>query len=58
MEGAVIGGYWGHLLRVDLSAETIATEQIDEQVLRKYIGGSGLGARFLYDETSAATDPL
>jgi len=54
----VSGGYWGRVLRVDLSTETISIEEIEEQVFRKYIGGSGLGARFLFDETSPATDPL
>ncbi len=52
------GGYWGRVLRVDLSTETISIEKIEEQVYRKYIGGSGLGARYLFDETSPATDPL
>jgi aldehyde:ferredoxin oxidoreductase len=52
------GGYTGKLLRVDLTTRATSSQEIDSDVLRKYIGGSGLGARFLYDETSAATDPL
>ncbi len=52
------GGYWGRVLRVDLTTETVVAQGVEEQVYRKYIGGSGLGARFLLDETSPETDPL
>jgi aldehyde:ferredoxin oxidoreductase len=51
-------GYMGCILRVDLTRRDIREEPIDEQLARAYIGGSGLGARFLYDETTANTDPL
>jgi len=44
------GGYAGKLLRVDLTSARLTEEQLDEAVLRKYIGGSGLGAKFLYEE--------
>jgi len=42
--------YVGRILRVDL--ENGKTEQftVDEKVLRMFIGGTGLGAKFLYDE--------
>ncbi len=43
-------GYAGKLLRVDLTSTRITEEHIDEDVLRKYIGGVGLGAKFLYEE--------
>ena len=45
-----IGGYIGRVLRVDLSRAKISTEPLDESLLRKFIGGAGLGARYLYDE--------
>ncbi len=51
-------GYMGKILHVDLTTETIHTDFYDEAHLRKYIGGSGLGARILYDETDESTDPL
>ncbi len=54
----MLGGYTGKLLRVDLTNETITTEEVAEATLRQYIGGSGLGARILYDETGPETDPL
>jgi aldehyde:ferredoxin oxidoreductase len=51
-------GYCGRILRVDLTEGKI-TEQIpDQNLLRQYIGGTGLAVRLLYDETTAHTDPL
>lgn len=44
------GGYNGKVLRVDLSANIIGEETLDEKVLRAYVGGTGLGARYLYAE--------
>ncbi len=31
---------------------------MDERLVRDYLGGVGIGARLVYDETTAATDPL
>jgi aldehyde:ferredoxin oxidoreductase len=44
------GGYVGRILRVDLSRENILVEPLDTSILRKFIGGAGLGAKYLYDE--------
>ncbi len=44
------GGYTGKILRVDLSTETITDDTLDEATARKYLGGTGLGAKILYDE--------
>jgi aldehyde:ferredoxin oxidoreductase len=54
----MLGGYMGRFLRVDLTTRRIADETIPEATLRAYIGGSGLGARLLFDETTRTTDPL
>jgi aldehyde:ferredoxin oxidoreductase len=43
-------GYVGRVLRVDLSSEKISVEPLDSSILRKLIGGAGLGAKYLYDE--------
>ena len=51
-------GYWGRILRVDLSSGKVSAEGLADGTARKYIGGSGLGARILYDETTPQTDPL
>jgi aldehyde:ferredoxin oxidoreductase len=45
-----IGGYVGKILRVDLSQEKITVEPLENSILRKFIGGAGLGAKYLYDE--------
>lgn len=43
-------GYAGKILRVDLANESVAEEKLDEATLRKYIGGTCLGVKYLYDE--------
>ncbi len=54
----MLGGYMGRFLRVDLTAGRITDEAIPEPTLRAYIGGSGLGSRLLFDETTRTTHPL
>ena len=51
-------GYAGKILRVDLSKGLVETQALDEGLAKKFIGGSGLAARILYDETGPETDPL
>jgi len=51
-------GYWGKILRIDLNSGKFSTDTLTDAVARKYIGGSGLGARILYDETTPETDPM
>ncbi len=51
-------GYMGKVLRVDLTTGQVTTQTFSEDVLRNYIGGSGLGAKILYEETDQFTDPL
>lgn len=41
--------YTGTILRVDLSSRRIGKELVEEAVMRKYIGGTGLGAKYLYE---------
>jgi aldehyde:ferredoxin oxidoreductase len=45
-----IGGYVGKILRVDLTNEHISEEILDSETLRKYVGGTALGAKYLYEE--------
>jgi len=52
------GGYFGKLLRVDLTNHTFQTEDIPEQILKDYIGGRGLGSKLLFDEMPGKTDAL
>ncbi|HUY01508.1 MAG TPA: aldehyde ferredoxin oxidoreductase N-terminal domain-containing protein, partial [Candidatus Deferrimicrobium sp.] len=43
-------GYMGKYLRVNLTDHKIKEARLDKGILRKYIGGRGLGVRILYDE--------
>jgi len=43
-------GYTGKILRVDLTKGEINAQYLEEDVLRKYVGGSALGIKFIYDE--------
>ena len=51
-------GYLGHILRVDLTQQRTWTEPLNEDYARRFLGGSGLGARYLWDYVTADTDPL
>ena len=46
-----------HVLRVDLSTGETARERVPRDWRRDYVGGKGLGARYLYEELSPGTDP-
>ncbi|MBD3352285.1 MAG: aldehyde:ferredoxin oxidoreductase, partial [Candidatus Lokiarchaeota archaeon] len=46
------------LLRIDLSSKTFSTEEIPDQYLSQYIGGKGLGSKYLLDELKPRIDPL
>jgi aldehyde:ferredoxin oxidoreductase len=48
----------GDLLRVDLTDQTVKREPIPERWLAEYVGGKGLGARYLYERLDPGTDPL
>ncbi|MBI5966864.1 MAG: hypothetical protein HY882_03250, partial [Deltaproteobacteria bacterium] len=45
-----LDGYMGKILRVDLSAMQVREEEMDVKKLGKYVGGTGMGARYLFDE--------
>jgi aldehyde:ferredoxin oxidoreductase len=51
-------GYLGKILRVDLTQARLWDESLNQDYARMFIGGSGLGARYLYDLLDANTDPL
>ncbi|MBC7109953.1 MAG: aldehyde ferredoxin oxidoreductase family protein [Archaeoglobi archaeon] len=53
-------GYMGKLLRVDLTRNEIREEELKEELAKKFIGGSGLSAKIIYDElpNPAEVDPL
>jgi len=51
-------GYHGKLLRVDLTERRFEVEGLDPRLLEKYVGGVGIEAKILYEETAPSTDPL
>jgi aldehyde:ferredoxin oxidoreductase len=51
-------GYHGKLLKVDLTDRKVLVEDLDGQLLEKYVGGAGVEAKVLFEETDPTTDPL
>jgi len=51
-------GICGKLLEIDLTSGKTRTTTVSFEMVEKYIGGRGLGARLLYDILPAKTDPL
>ena len=51
-------GYWGKILRINLTGGTIKVENYDEKFYRTYVGGSGFSAYFLAKELAPGIDPL
>ncbi len=51
-------GYHNRFLYIDLTENTWEVKGFEIEILKKYIGGAGLGAKVLYDGTDAKTDPL
>lgn len=43
-------GYHGKILRVDLTTQKINTSKLNEEDAKKYVGGTGFGAKILYEE--------
>ncbi|MBI4736427.1 MAG: hypothetical protein HY766_10305, partial [candidate division NC10 bacterium] len=43
------GGYAGAILRVDLTSGRIWTQLWTPEEMRQYLGGTGLGARLLWE---------
>ncbi|MBU2228278.1 MAG: hypothetical protein KJ936_11565 [Proteobacteria bacterium] len=48
-----IGGYLGKILRINLTKHEVNSEELDERSIEKWIGGVGIGAKYLYDEVPA-----
>ncbi len=50
--------YHNKLLRVNLNRMEVREEELPENIMRKYLGGAGVGTRYLWDEVPAGADPL
>ena len=51
-------GYWGRILRVNLSTQEISVDEHDEKFYRTYLGGKGIVAHYLMKEVPVGCDPL
>ncbi len=56
-EVMALGGYADRIAHVDLTAGKVDVRPIPEDLKRKYIGGRGLGVKFVYDN-GPKVDPL
>ncbi len=52
------GAYTGKILFVDLSSGTHREEKLPEDIIKKYIGGYGIGSKILYEMIKPDADPL
>ena len=51
-------GFYGRILKVDLSEETYSIEPIRDEILEKYLGGKGLASYLLYEHNPVGVGPL
>jgi aldehyde:ferredoxin oxidoreductase len=51
-------GWMGKILRVKLTEATVAVEDLDADLARKFIGGRGLATKILYEEIDPNVDPI
>lgn len=52
------GGYTGNILRINLTDQTAKKEDLPLEIAKNFIGGAGLGIKYLFDEVKSGTDPL
>lgn len=53
-----MNGWIGKVLRVNLSEAKISVEDLNQKAARDFIGGRGLGIKYLYDEIDPTVNPL
>ncbi len=51
-------GYAGRMLWVDLTSRSTRVEELPDGLLKRWVGGKGLGARLLHERLPARVDPL
>lgn len=52
------GGYYGKLLRIDLSACKTKEDTLPREEMERYLGGRGVASKILTDELEGGIDPL
>ncbi|MBU0638025.1 MAG: aldehyde ferredoxin oxidoreductase family protein [Planctomycetes bacterium] len=58
MSDAILEGYNGQYLEVDLSTGDVRKRPLDPKLAEDYLGGRGLATRVFYDEIDPTCDPL
>lgn len=53
-----LDGYTGTYLHLDLGAQTSLSKDLDADMIRDYLGGTGFAARMLFDGQKGGMDPL
>ncbi|MGL1861525.1 MAG: aldehyde ferredoxin oxidoreductase family protein [Pseudodesulfovibrio sp.] len=53
-----MNGWTGNVLRVDLTAQTLETHDLDPTLAKDFIGGRGLNSQVLFKEVPPNCDPL
>ncbi len=53
-----LSGFMGNILRINLSNMQIQIEELDIDVARKYLSGTGYATKILWDEMKGGIDPL
>ena len=53
-----MSSYNGKLIRLNLTTGQSQVEEIPEQWLKDYVGGRGLGVKYLYEELKPGVEPL
>ncbi|MBC2721681.1 aldehyde ferredoxin oxidoreductase family protein [Desulfosporosinus sp.] len=51
-------GFFGRLLRINLTTKSYMVNEISEEILKTYLGGKGLGSYLLLENVSPGVDPL
>jgi len=51
-------GFYGKILKIDLSEKKYSIEPVQDDILEKYLGGKGLASYLLYELNPPGVDPL
>lgn len=53
-----MAGYQGLVLRVNLTNKKVSTEGLNQKWVNDYLGGKGLGIKYMYEEVGSGVDAL
>lgn len=51
-------GYAGKILRINLTSGRVSEQRLPPDLIERYLGGNGFGAKILFDEIEEGIDPL